>query len=233
MRNIARTKNEDFRLTAVCDAFRPTGISPAHALKGAMISVFIECKDQEKALAVTLAALVHGAVEGLVAEVVILDQGSRDGTALLAGCGWVAGFLQIPICARWFRSGGAPTGCCWFGARRPGRCWAGPDPISAKHIARGQAGRTARFRAVAGSTGLPFMRPVARPPSRALRDTACFCPSQGHCHLRGSPNRWKASSRGLGHDRLKCEIVPAASCLRCAEAGWCCIRHFRDCRVAS
>jgi hypothetical protein len=59
------------------------GVSLCHALKEAMISVLIECKNQESALAVTLASLVNGAVEGLVAEVVILDRGSSDGEWML------------------------------------------------------------------------------------------------------------------------------------------------------
>ncbi|MGO4566610.1 glycosyl transferase [Rhizobium sp. 2YAF20] len=54
-----------------------------------MLTVIIECKDQEPELAQTLAALVSGAVEGLVCDVVVLDHGSRDGTSRVAdaaGC---------------------------------------------------------------------------------------------------------------------------------------------------
>ena len=48
-----------------------------------------ECQDQEPELAQTLAALVAGAIEGLVCDVVVLDNGSRDGTSRVAdaaGC---------------------------------------------------------------------------------------------------------------------------------------------------
>lgn len=54
-----------------------------------MLSVIIECKDQEAAIAQSLASLVSGAVQGLVADVILLDHGSTDGTAALAdavGC---------------------------------------------------------------------------------------------------------------------------------------------------
>jgi len=49
----------------------------------------MECRDQEPELAQTLAVLVAGAIDGLVSDVVVLDHGSRDGTARLAeatGC---------------------------------------------------------------------------------------------------------------------------------------------------
>ncbi len=54
-----------------------------------MLTVIMECRDQEPELAHTLSALVTGAVEGLVSDVVILDHGSRDGSSRVAdaaGC---------------------------------------------------------------------------------------------------------------------------------------------------
>ncbi len=54
-----------------------------------MLTVIIECQDQEPELAQTLATLVAGAIEGLVCDVVVLDHGSRDGTSRVAdaaGC---------------------------------------------------------------------------------------------------------------------------------------------------
>lgn len=54
-----------------------------------MLTVIIECRDQEPELAQTLATLVSGAIEGLVCDVVVLDHGSRDGTSRVAdaaGC---------------------------------------------------------------------------------------------------------------------------------------------------
>lgn len=54
-----------------------------------MLTVIMECRDQESELAQTLSVLVSGAVEGLVSDVVVLDHGSRDGSphvADAAGC---------------------------------------------------------------------------------------------------------------------------------------------------
>ncbi|KRB49903.1 glycosyl transferase [Rhizobium sp. Root708] len=54
-----------------------------------MLTVVLECQDQEPELAQTLLVLVAGAVEGLVSDVVVLDHGSQDGTSKVAdaaGC---------------------------------------------------------------------------------------------------------------------------------------------------
>ena len=57
--------------------------------RGNMISVVIGTRDSEVLLASTLAALVPGAVAGLVREVIVADGGSTDATATVAdvaGC---------------------------------------------------------------------------------------------------------------------------------------------------
>ncbi|KXF78417.1 glycosyl transferase family 2 [Paramesorhizobium deserti] len=57
-----------------------------------MVSVIIETKNAEEALARTLAGLVNAAVEGLVRDVVIVDHGSSDHTrevADAAGCSFL------------------------------------------------------------------------------------------------------------------------------------------------
>lgn len=54
-----------------------------------MLSVIIATQDSERPLLATLAALVPGATEGLVSEVILADGGSRDDTAVVAdvaGC---------------------------------------------------------------------------------------------------------------------------------------------------
>lgn len=60
-----------------------------------MLTVLMECRDQESELAQTLSVLVAGAVEGLISDVIILDNGSSDASARVAdaaGCrfhnGW-------------------------------------------------------------------------------------------------------------------------------------------------
>ena len=58
-----------------------------------MITVVIATFDCERALARTLAALVPGAIDGLVSEAIVADGGSRDGTAIVAdaaGCTFMA-----------------------------------------------------------------------------------------------------------------------------------------------
>lgn len=57
-----------------------------------MLTVLIECRDNEPELAHTLAVLVAGAVDGLISDVIVLDHDSRDGSARVAdaaGCRFV------------------------------------------------------------------------------------------------------------------------------------------------
>ncbi len=59
-----------------------------------MISVIIPTQNDETALAHALAALVPAAADGMVREVIIVDGGSTDGTALVAdaaGCRFLSG----------------------------------------------------------------------------------------------------------------------------------------------
>ncbi|HEV7310454.1 glycosyl transferase [Ensifer sp.] len=54
-----------------------------------MLTIIMETRDNEAELAQTLSALVTGAVEGLVSDVIILDHGSKDGSSKVAdaaGC---------------------------------------------------------------------------------------------------------------------------------------------------
>ncbi len=54
-----------------------------------MLTVLMECRNQESELAQTLSVLVSAAVEGLVSDVIILDHGSGDGSSRIAdaaGC---------------------------------------------------------------------------------------------------------------------------------------------------
>lgn len=58
-----------------------------------MISVLIETRNDEDALARTLGSLVAAAVEGVVREVIVVDRGSTDHTAVVAdhaGCNLIA-----------------------------------------------------------------------------------------------------------------------------------------------
>ncbi len=60
----------------------------------AMISIVIPTLNAERELPATLAALVPGAVAGLITEVIVADGGSKDATKAIAcdaGCQWVQG----------------------------------------------------------------------------------------------------------------------------------------------
>ena len=59
-----------------------------------MISVIFATKDDEAGLAWSLAALVPAATEGIVRDVTVVDDGSRDGTLVVAdaaGCSILSG----------------------------------------------------------------------------------------------------------------------------------------------
>lgn len=178
-----------------------SGVIPAYALKEAMISVLIECKDQEKALAVTLAALVHGAVEGLVAEVVILDRGSRDGTALLAdaaGCR----FLDDPDLRDVVRSARGDWLLLIEPGARPLLGWV--DHIG-QHISVGHM--SARMRP-SREYRLPFLQRFRRRLS-ALEHGVIISKRQAVANAK-SGQSLESLGRGLAMTQLKCEIVPAA-----------------------
>jgi hypothetical protein len=56
-----------------------------------MLTIIMECEDQEAETAQTLNVLVSGAVEGLISDVVILDRSGNEGIEMLAdaaGCSY-------------------------------------------------------------------------------------------------------------------------------------------------
>lgn len=93
-----------------------------------MISVVIPTHESERALAHTLAALVPGALDGVLREVIVADAGSRDGTAKVAdvaGCRFMlapggrgAGLAAAAAAARspwlWFVQPGCIPGSNWI-----------------------------------------------------------------------------------------------------------------------
>jgi hypothetical protein len=85
-----------------------------------MISVVIGTSDSERTLVPTLAALIPGAMAGLVREVIVADAGSRDATAAVAD---VAGcrFLEVagPAGAR-LKAGALAARAAWLLFLQPG-----------------------------------------------------------------------------------------------------------------
>jgi glycosyltransferase involved in cell wall biosynthesis len=85
-----------------------------------MISVVIPSYESERLLVPTLAALVPGAMTGLLSEVVVIDAGSADATeevADIAGCRFIRS--EAPLAAR-LRQGAASTRTPWLMFLRPG-----------------------------------------------------------------------------------------------------------------
>jgi hypothetical protein len=93
-----------------------------------MISVVIPTHESERLLAHTLAALVPGALDGVLREVIVADAGSKDGTAKVAdvaGCRFVvvpgergARLTAAAATARadwlWFVQPGSIPGATWI-----------------------------------------------------------------------------------------------------------------------
>ncbi|HEV2955794.1 MAG TPA: glycosyl transferase [Xanthobacteraceae bacterium] len=85
-----------------------------------MLSVIIATDESERALVVTLAALVPGATAGAIREVIVADKGSRDQTAEvadIAGCRILVS--PAPLAAR-LRAAAALARADWLMFLRPG-----------------------------------------------------------------------------------------------------------------
>ncbi len=85
-----------------------------------MLSVIIPTRNSERALVPTLAALVPGATAGLIAEVLIADDGSQDdtaGVADVAGCNFVTVDGGL---AQQLKAGAAKARMPWLMFLQPG-----------------------------------------------------------------------------------------------------------------
>lgn len=165
-----------------------------------MISVVIECKNQEPSLAVTLAVLVQGAVEGLVAEVIVVDRGSTDGTEMLAdaaGCNFLV-CKEISDVVRDARGD-------WLLLLEPGaRPLLGWVEHLQQHIA--SSTKPARF-APSREYRLPFLARIRQRPS-ALAHGVLLTRRQAIAKSRAGKTL-ESLARGITTKKLKCEIVPA------------------------
>jgi glycosyltransferase involved in cell wall biosynthesis len=136
--------------------------------RGSMLSVIIATHESERALVPTLAALVPGATDGLLGEVIVADAGSRDATAEvadIAGCRFMTSSASLG--AR-LRAASATTRTPWLMFLRAGCVpepgWvASADRFIQKSDILDGAGRAAVFR-------LPGIADLLRPGLAELVD---------------------------------------------------------------
>ncbi|TPI16548.1 glycosyltransferase [Mesorhizobium sp. B4-1-3] len=161
-----------------------------------MLSVVIETRNDEEGLARTLASLVGGAVEGVVRDVIVCDQGSTDQThrvAEHAGCHYVTGGVAVGI--------GQAKGD-WLLLLEPGarlsEGWI--DEVVAHTAKRTMPARFSRARA----DRAPFLARVFSG-NRALAEGLVISKRQALA-LAKSARSVEALARGLATRRLNAEI---------------------------
>lgn len=165
-----------------------------------MLSVLIETRDDEEGLARTLAALVGGAVEGVVREVIVCDLGSTDQTHYVAehaGCAYLAkGGIQAGI---------AQARSDWLLLLEPGaRLAEGWTEDAVRHMSRlTMAARFTRSRA----SNRPFWERVTSRP-RALEQGLVITRKQAAILGRNGADA-EGIARGLAMKTLDAEIVVA------------------------
>ncbi len=165
-----------------------------------MLSVLIETRNDEEALARTLASLIGGALEGVVREVIVCDRGSTDLThsvAEHAGCHYVA---QGGIAAGIGRAKGE-----WLLLLEPGaRLTEGWTEDVLRHTAKltmaARFSRSARDRT-------PFLARVFAS-RRALAEGLVISKGQAAVLSRNARDA-EAIARGLATRKLDAEILVA------------------------
>lgn len=160
----------------------------------------MECLDQEAEAAHTLNALVSGAVEGLVSDVVILDHGSRDGIQKLAeaaGCRYYTQWDMPDVLS-------AARGE-WLMLVEPG---ARPQPGWIDEIFEyaSVTREPARF-----SESRTFRRPLLRRLARrrAVLELGVILPKRQALLLARSGSSLEKIATGLKKKVLRTEIIPA------------------------
>lgn len=165
-----------------------------------MLTVLMECRDQESELAQTLSVLVSGAVEGLVSDVIILDHGSQDGSSRVAdaaGCR----FHQDWDIAEIVGSARGEWLLLMEAGARPQARWI--DEVL-EYIALGRS--PARF-APSRTYRKPFLKRFMR--SVPPLENGLLLPKGQAITLARSGMDLAAMARGLKALKLSSEIVPA------------------------
>lgn len=166
-----------------------------------MISVFIQCNNQETELARTLSALVSGAVEGLISDVTILDEGSSDGSSKVAdaaGCSFHR-LDELPDVAPNMRGNWA---LLVEAGARPAIGWI---ELLGEHVANSNV--SARFNA-SKTYKLPFMARLFGPKTRLQHGV--LMPKPAFLNKAGSASDLEQIAKGVATIKLECEMVPAA-----------------------
>jgi hypothetical protein len=151
-----------------------------------MLTVLLECRDNEPELAYTLAVLVAGAVDGLVSDVIVLDNGSSDGSARVAdaaGCRFLAGW-QLDEVLRTARGE-------WLMLLEPG--------------ARPQPGLPAKF-SPSRSFPKPFLRRWRR---RGVLELGLLMPKRQAAAIAKSGMGLAALAKASSVRKLRSELIPA------------------------
>ena len=185
-----------------------------------MLSIIIATLDSERALVASLAALVPGAMDGLVSEVIVADGGSRDDTATVAdvaGCNFTV-IEGTP--GRRLKTAAATARAPWLLFLRPGTvpeaAWTGevrrfversPPDARAAVFRRGRAAQPALKEAVSMLTtalgGLP------RPEQGLLIAHPFYDALGGHSDLAADPET--DLIRRIGRRRLVTLATGASS----------------------
>jgi glycosyltransferase involved in cell wall biosynthesis len=165
-----------------------------------MLTVLIETRNDEEALARTLTTLIGAAVEGIVRDVVVFDRGSTDQTHRVAdhaGCHYVT---DGGIAAAIRQAKGE-----WVLMLEPGaRLVDGWIEDVTRHIAKSTM--PARFTRYRGDRKPLFSRMFR--PQHALAEGLVIRKGQAAALAKSASNA-EAVARGLASKRLEAEIRPA------------------------
>ena len=176
-----------------------------------MLSVIIPTLNSERTLLRTLVALVPGAMDGLVRDVVVADGGSRDDTAAVAdvaGCNFLT--IEGPVAVRLKTAAGAARGQ-WLLFLQPGTVldspWTGEARRFIEHSAkqdraaafrRGAAGQSALRDALSLLGPALFVKPR---PAQGLLISRQFYEALGG-HVERAPDPERDLIRRIGRRRI-------------------------------
>ncbi|KPF45693.1 glycosyl transferase [Rhizobium sp. G187] len=165
-----------------------------------MLTVIMECHDQEPELAQTLSVLVAGAVEGLVSDVVVLDHGSQDGSSLVADAAGCRFYQQWDMKDVLASARGE-----WLLLIEPGaRLSPGWVDEVAEYVALNK--QPARF-SESRLYRLPFYRRLTRSPPPL--ENGLLIPKRQAMGLAGPGRELLQLARGEKPRRLASEIIPS------------------------